>query len=293
MIEVAMRSIRKFWSLLFTMLLAGSVSTAAQAQSCPKPANRPFRIFDATAYVGRPDWRRLGIEPIHVIDRGVWPDGAGRFGPPDPARVQRYVDSLPRDNAPIVMDFEQYDLTGTDAAARTALVELRALALAFRAAAGSRQIGFYGNIPISSFAPGAASGRGTAPYIAWQRQNDRLRSLQDPVHMLFPSAYTNNPSHEAWVAYATSQICEARRLSRKPVYLFIWPEYHDGSPLSGQYLSADFWRLQLETAYRLADGVVIWGGYNLAADHPRPWNPQATWYAPTLAFIRERFGRRL
>lgn len=289
--EVTMNLMKKFCCLLLTGLLAGSVSTVAQAQTCARPVERPFRIFDATAYIGRPDLSRYGIEPIHIIDRGVWPDGAGRFGPPDPARVRRYVESLPRDNGPIVLDFEQYDLTGSDAAARTALIDLQRLARAFRAAAPDRQIGFYGNLPISSFAPGP-QGRAAPAYQAWQRQNNRLRSLQGTVTMLFPSLYTVSPDQAAWTAYATAQICEARRLSSKPVYVFIWPEYHDSSRLSGQYLDAAFWRLQLETAFRLADGVVIWGGYDLAADHPRRWNPQAPWYAPTLAFIRERLGRR-
>jgi len=285
-----MTLIRKFWSLLFTVLLAGSVSTAAQAQSCARPAARPFRIFDATAYVGRPDLSRYGIEPIHIVDRGLWPEGAGRSGPPDPALVRRYVESLPRDNAPIVLDIEHYDLTGSDDAARIALTDLRRLAAAFRAIAPDRQIGFYAIMPIPDFAP-VLAGAGSAQHRAWQRQNDRLRSLQGSVTMLFPSAYTNNRDQAAWAAGAAGQICEARRLSSKPIYLFIWPEFHDSSPLRGQYLDAEFWRLQLETAYRLADGVVIFGGYDIQADHPRNWNPQAPWYAPTLAFIRERLRR--
>jgi hypothetical protein len=285
-----MTLIRKFWSLLFTVLLAGSVSTAAQGQSCSRPAARPFRIFDATAYVGRPDWSRYGIEPIHIVDRGLWPEGAGRSGPPDPALVRRYLESLPRDNAPIALDLEHYDLTGSDEAARVALTDLRRLAAAFRAIAPDRQIGFYGIIPIPDFAP-ILAGTGSAPHRAWQRQNDRLRSLQNGVNMLFPSAYTADRDQASWVAGAAGQICEARRLSSKPVYVFLWPEFHDVSPLRGQYLDAEFWRLQLETAYRLADGVVIFGGYDMQADRPRAWNPRAPWYAPTLAFIRERLGR--
>ena len=78
-----MTLMRKFWSLLLTGLVAGSVSVGAHAESCPRPAQRPFRIFDATAYVGRPDMSRYGIEPIHIIDRGLWPDGANQAGPPD------------------------------------------------------------------------------------------------------------------------------------------------------------------------------------------------------------------
>jgi hypothetical protein len=281
-----MTLMRHLWTLLLTGLVAGSVSISAHAQSCPRPAQRPFRIFDATAYVGRPDWSREGIEPIHIIDRGLWPDGAGASGPPDPARVRRYVESLPRDNAPIVLDIEHYNLTGSDQAAGAALADLTRLAAAFRAIAPDRRIGFYGIVPIPDWDRSLA-GAGSVPYRAWQRHNDRMRRLQSSVDFLFPPAYTNITDRSAWTAFAASQICEARRLSSKPVFLFLWPEFHEGSTLRGQYLEADFWRLQLETAYRLADGVVIFGGYDVQANRARPWNPRAPWYATTLDFIRE------
>jgi hypothetical protein len=286
MSERTLKAMRHLWALLLTTLLAGSVSLSAQVPSCSRPVQRPFRIFDATAYIGRPDFSRYGMEPIHIVDRGIWPDGR-RSGPPDPALVRRYVESLPRDNAPIVLDFEQYDLTGSDQAAQTALADLTAIAAAFRAAAPRRPIGFYSIVPIVDGVRSLA-GAGSPPYREWQRQNDRMRSIQSRVDFLFPPAYTINQDRRSWETMAASQICEARRLSSKPVYVFLWPEFHEASSLSGQYLDADFWRQQLETAYRLADGVVIFGGYDIRANHPRPWNPDAPWYAPTLDFIRER-----
>jgi len=289
--EVAMTFIQKFWALLLTVLLAGSVSTVAQAQSCARPVERGFRIFEGTWYVGKPNLSHLGIEPIHIIDRGLWPDGAGRTGPPDLGKVRTYVESLPRDNAPIVLDIEDYELTGSDATALTALTNLRGLAAAFRTVAPDRRIGFYGIMPVTDGVRSLAR-PGSPPYRAWQQQSDRMSSLLRNVDFLFPPTYTINRDQAAWTTFATAQICEARRLSSKPVYVFLWPEFHDGSPLSGQYLEADFWRLQLETAYRHADGVVIWGGYDVRANRQRNWNPQAPWYAPTLAFIRERLGGR-
>ena len=287
---MAMKLIRLFWTLLFTVLLAGSASTAAGPQSCARPVARPFRIFDGTAYLGRPDLGRYGMEPIHIIDRGLWPEGAGRSGPPDPALVRRYVDSLPHDNGPIVLDIEHYDLTGSDAAASVALTDLRRLAAAFHAIAPNRRIGYYGIMPIPDAAPPLA-GIDSPLYRTWQRHNDRMRPLQASVDYLFPSAYTSNGDRAAWVTAIAGQVCEARRISAKPVYLFLWPEYHDSTPLRGQLLDAAYWRIQLETAYRLADGVVIWGGYN-SAGHPRNWDPREPWIAATLAFIRERLGRR-
>jgi len=75
-------------------------------------------------------------------------------------------------------------------------------------------------------------------------------------------------------------VSEAKRYN-KSVYPFIWPYYHDSNTaLKGQLISADFWRLQLETLNSLAvDGIVIWGGYKL------PWDDQAPWWLETLSFI--------
>jgi hypothetical protein len=290
MSEKIVKALRHLLALLLTSLLAGSVAVSAQPPSCPRPAQRPFRIFDATAYIGRPDMSRYGIEPIHIIDRGIWPNG-GLRGLPDPALVRRYVESLPPGDTPIVLDFEQYDLVGSDQAAGVARRDLGAIADAFRAAAPNRRIGFYGIVPIPDWAR-ALAGAGSPPYREWQRQNDRMRAMQSRVDFVFPPAYTVNRDRAAWASFAASQICEARRLSSKPLYVFLWPEFHDGSPLVGQYLEADFWRFQLETAHRLADGVVIFGGYDIRANRPRQWNPQAPWYQPTLDFIRDRLPPR-
>ena len=119
-----------------------------------------------------------------------------------------------------------------------------------------------------------------------------MASLQGSVDMLFPPAYTNDRDRQAWVSSTEQHICEARRLSSKPVYVFLWPEYHEGSRYRGEYLTGDYWRLQLETAYRLADGVVIFGGYDVQANRPRRWDPRAPWYPVTLEFIAQRLGPR-
>jgi len=60
---------------------------------------------------------------------------------------------------------------------------------------------------------------------------------------------------------------------------------------AGQFLPASFWRLQLEIARRYADGVVIWGGYNLQARGPRTWDANAPWWRETLAFLAQRRAR--
>jgi hypothetical protein len=70
---------------------------------------------------------------------------------------------------------------------------------------------------------------------------------------------------------------EAKQYGR-PVYPFLWPQYHK----SWKPIDRDFWRLQLETVFDNADGMVIW---TPAKGKPR-WNPVAPWWEETVDFLK-------
>lgn len=276
---------------LCLLILGGIRPEPARGAGCARSVNRPFRVFDGLLLTGKPDLSPYGIEPIHIVDRGIWRPGADRHSAPDPALIQRYVAGLPNDGAPIVLDFESYRLGGTDQDAAFAFGQLRRIATMFRAAAPGRSLGFYETMPIRDY--WRAIRPSSAPeYRAWQRENDRLAPLAANVDLLFPSVYTFYPDSDGWVAYASAQICEARRLSSKPVYLFLWPQYHDSVARRGEYIDARYWRVQLETAYRLADGVVIWGGFDPNTSAIHPWDPQQAWWQETQRFLRDRAIQR-
>lgn len=265
---------------------------AASALTIPLPAcaheqatRRRFRIFNATVYTGRPDLSRWGIEPIHLIDRGIWAGGRGPAGVVDPGLVRAYVQGLPSDGAPIVMDFEMYPQHGELAVQRDSLARLSGIARAFRAAGSQRQLGFFGVLPIAE--NNRPQHPGSRDYGDWQRDNDVFAPLNGLVDCLFPSLYTAQPEREIWLTLATAVLSEARRLSDKPVYGFLWPEYSDHHPtLRGQSLEREFWQLQLRTLLQHADGIVIWGGNDMVrgSDVLRPWDERAPWWEVTKRF---------
>jgi hypothetical protein len=115
--------------------------------------------------------------------------------------------------------------------------------------------------------------------------NDREAPIARLEDILLPSVYTFYEDREGWVQYAIQQIQEARRYGgNKPVYVFLWQQYHaSNQKLAGTYLPPEFWRLQLETARKYADGVVIWGEYD------DTWNETAPWWLETKSFL-ERIG---
>jgi hypothetical protein len=67
----------------------------------------------------------------------------------------------------------------------------------------------------------------------------------------------------------------------KPVFFYLWPQYHDGTPKQFQYIDTAYWTFQLETSYRDADGIVLWGPSRF------PWDESSGWWAATLDFIRQ------
>ena len=87
-----------------------------------------------------------------------------------------------------------------------------------------------------------------------------------------------------------AQIQEARRLSRgKPVYIFLWPQYHTSNQkLANTFLPGDYWRLELETAQKYADGAVIW-----CCSNSQSWEDNAAWWLATRSFLKDlESGRR-
>lgn len=281
-----MRSNR--WLIAATAVCALLALSAqpANAQSCKRPVDRPFKVFNALFYKGIPDLAGYGLKPIHVMSLNIWAPNAARSGPPDPALVRAYVDNLPKDGAPIVLDYEEYVMIDSAARARAGVASLSGIMAAFRKAAPDRMLGYYGYLPLGDYWR-AVEKRNSAKFLSLQRDNNRVAPLAKGVDALFPSLYTFYPDQDGWVKRSTALICEARRLSTKPVYVFLWPDYHgNGRYVNTRNIPADYWRLQLETARAQADGIVIWGGWDFEANGKQSWNPDAPWWNETKKFMR-------
>jgi len=92
--------------------------------------------------------------------------------------------------------------------------------------------------------------------------------------------YTFDDVRASWATRAKTEAAEDRALAAgKPVFFYLWPQYHDGTPKQFQYIDAAYWKFQLSTAYQHADGVVLWGPSRF------PWDESSGWWAATLEFI--------
>jgi hypothetical protein len=64
--------------------------------------------------------------------------------------------------------------------------------------------------------------------------------------------------------------------------VFLWPEFHESSEFKYTFVSGETWGHQLKVACEIADGVVIWGGWDLQKKRAREWDDHASWWKVTL-----------
>lgn len=246
---------------------------------------RPFMVYDATLYKNKPDLSKYGIHPLNILYVArFYEKGEPSERMPSRNRVKKIAQEAATKGEMIVIDIEQWPVKGDDAVVADSVRKYTQLAKWMHEFEPRLRIGFYALPPLQDYYR-AISGPGSTEYTAWQKDNDRLRSIVAAVDVLFPSAYTFFANRQEWKQYAIEQIREARRFE-KPVYVFLWPQYHESNRFYGEtYLSPEYWRLELETAREYADGVVIWGGWSKGG--PASWDEQAPWWRVTQKFMSQ------
>lgn len=266
-----------------------AVFTLSQTYGQVPASPKPFLVFDATLYSNKPDLSTYGLRPITIAY-------AGGFGPdwykypdqlPELEVVQAVARSAQKKGHQVVLDIEHWPLEGTPSSVQDSLSKYLRVVTWFREAAPSLSLGYYGAPPLGDY--WRAMKDTTSPERqSWMAANDQLPALVDAVDILYPSLYTFYPDQAGWKKYAIAQIAEARRHGNgKPVYVFLWAQYHDSNKnLKGQYLPADFWLLELNTAKQYADGIVIWGGWDFITNRPSNWDENAAWWKVTKGFMK-------
>jgi hypothetical protein len=231
-------------------------------------AGRSFPVFDNMFYRGKPNTGADGLILSNILYEGViWPSSS-QFGtlPPRPT-FEALVRAHNLNPGPLVLDIERLPLKGTADTALHNLEILATLADWARAATPNRLVGYYGSNTLTRV-PAASIGF--------------ARTLASHVNALFPPMYTFDDDRAAWAQRAEMEATEARSLGpNKPVYFYLWPQYHDGTPRQFQFIDADYWMFQLRTAVHIADGIVLWSPDKFS------WNDSTGWWAATRRFMRE------
>jgi hypothetical protein len=250
---------------------------------------KDFVVFDGTIYKNKPDLLVYGIKPIDLIYvKTLWKEGQDINDLPEVARVRQSARGTKADRKITIIDIEHWKLSGHKSIVTESLSKYMTTLRWFNDAAPEVLFGYYGLPPLRDYWR-AIKGSNTPEYLSWQTENDRLQPLVYRVNVLFPSLYTFYPDREGWVKYAIENIREARRYpGNKPVYVFLWPQYHQSNLSSAlKYLPADYWELELETARQYANGIVIWGGWDFDKNAKAQWDDNAPWWQVTKKFMKK------
>ena len=273
---------------LLTMALSNYAVTTVTAQAQTLPQKKPFVVFDGTLYSNKPNLSQYGIQPAKVAYASEfgndWYKNATRL--PDKDAVQKVAREAQARANPVVIDIEHWPLQGNPNQVRDSLLKYMTVLQWFKNAAPGLAVGYYGAPPLHDYWKTLNSPT-SKEWASFAGENDRLKPLAGAVDVLFPSLYTYYTDRGGWVRYAYGQIAEARRYGNgKPVYVFLWPQYHDSNPsLKGAFLPADYWRLQLQMAKQYADGIIIWGGWG--SNGPMKWDENAVWWKVTKEFMQK------
>ncbi|MFI9273134.1 hypothetical protein ACIGXM_20735 [Kitasatospora sp. NPDC052896] len=252
-------------ALLLTACGAHAPAAPAPSASVTDPTSDPnkagFTVYDNSFYTNV-DLEQYGATKSNVLYEGpvaaLSGQNPGDFQdarkvelalPPQDA-YERLVRQHDQNPGPLVLDFETLYLQGTPEVAQRHFQKLSTLLTWAHQAAPGKVIGFYGVLG------------NTAPqYYLLARQ------LAKDEGAFFPTLYTHTTDRTQWQTLLAKDAQEAKAIDpAKPVYAYLWPQYHPGIPEAGQYLPGDYWTFELDTARTYVNGVVIWSQQTPSTD---------------------------
>jgi len=257
-------------------------------------AHSACKVFDGTMYNGKPRVLR-GIFPTVsiVYESWVWPSVESRKELPDKRKFESRLRMLKSSSGLAILDIEAWPVRGYRYKPWVVESSLdKYLVLMDWAEKGRPDLkwGMFGLVLPNNY-PASVSDPKSRKYDWWQKENDRMVRLVKRTKLVFPSFYTYEKDPAQWLKSVQAKRKELGRLYDGPVYPFIWPQYYDHKPADPalwlKYIPGDFWRMQLETVCRIADGVVIWGGWDFEKRRRAKWDESAEWWKVTRKFILE------
>lgn len=254
--------------------LVASAVGPDQQHAQPNPT-ADFPLFDAMHFRGKPNTAPLGFRRIAMLyASSLWPQNAKDRSQPDETHIATQVASLPS-GVPVCLDIEHWKLD--DAHLDATVAKLIRVIRAAKRARPDLKFGFYSLLPSRNFWAATAD-PASQRHKQWLKRNRRLKPLANEVDLIFPSLYAFYPDQKSWALFAQRTLQEARRYG-KPVYPFLWPQYHGlDKKKNNPWVEEPYWASQLQTCLQGADGLVLWG------PAWTPWDDQAPWWNQTQRF---------
>lgn len=242
--------------------------------------SKDFLFLEDIGQVEKPNFSDYGMTNLRAIPTNALWRPTASLVEPDFEAIEKAVKRYQNPIGLVCLDIEHWSLSDEDDI-RENLPKYISVLKYLKHQYPSLKVGFYSLVPVRNFYAPAYN----APKALdqWRKKNSRLYELGSSVDVIYPSLYAFNHDQQAWQKYAIANLAEARRYG-KPVIAFLWPQVHDSNRENGlEFVSGEFWKLQLETVYRNADGVLIWTPHG---PNKTVFNPAAEWWRVTEQFVQ-------
>lgn len=254
---------------------------------------RTFEVYHSLGFTGMPTdvFKHHNVRQLTLYGQGhLWVKNDPYFPATNVAQLKkRAAESVESQSSLVALDIEHWELDPANmAVSKQSIAKYVQVAKTFRERAPGIRFGFYSQLPLRNYWDPVRRSKGLqSGYADWQAFNRAMQPVADEVEVILPSLYTFYKDEMAgWRIYAEENLKEARQYG-KPVIVFLWPQYTpktEAELAKSEYISYEFWKMQLETVYALADGVIIWSPKGTA---PK-WQENAPWWRATKDFLAEK-----
>lgn len=244
-----------------------------------------FKLFHLVRYVNTPQNLMPYLHPTKIANERML---LNQDNLPDTQAIKAFALSCKWDE-PVTLDLETWPYYPAPKLTNT-INDFLNVIMAFKSVNNTSPIGFYGVPPKQAYQwksiDPVNNQRG---YASWKKISDSLGRVAEKLDIFLPSFYMYNPDTSSWRKMVDTTVAAIKRYHQhKPIYAYIWPQFHDKSTYSLQFIDTAIWKYQLRTLYDRIDGCIIWTSNKDSEGKIIYWDPNMLWWQATKAFMVEK-----
>lgn len=258
-----------------TFLCLSTWNTKLQAQ---------FVLYNSVRYNNTPASLTPYLRPINLQNESTLLNADNT--PNYPAVKTGAANTIALTGVPVTLDIETWPFSPSSALSNTVSLYNKVID-SFKSVNTTSGVGYYGTVPKVAYNwSNIDPVNNPSGYNGWKNLNSNLSPIAQKVDIFFPSFYVYDLDTSAWRKMVDSTVSAIKRYSTsKPIYAYIWPQYHDGSAYDRQFVDSARWKFQLETLSKRVNGVVIWTSNKDSVNNTISWNPNMQWWRITKEFM--------